>query len=112
MTEVTRLPEPGVVIDLDSEVKPSKDVKPPFIAKVRGRNITFLDPSDIDWRDLAAVRIPADLIRVSLSTEDRHFLQDQDLKAWEFNRLMEAYSTHYDLEAKLRNAQRQSQFNA
>lgn len=112
MTNVSHLPEPGVVVDLDLEERPEQDVKPPFVAKVGGRAITFTDPADIDWRDLATVVIPADLLRVSLSSEDRNFLQDQPLPSWKFNRLMEAYYVHYDLEEKIRNAKRQAQFNS
>lgn len=111
MADVTRLPEPGVILDLDLEERPAEDVKPPFIVKVNGRSIQFADPSEIDWRDLAAVQIPADLLRVSLSRDDRNFLQNEALPSWKFNRLMEAYYLHYDLEEKIRNAQRQAQFN-
>lgn len=108
MTNVINLPEPGVILDLDAEVRDPKDVKPPFIAKVGDKNIVLEDPSEIDWRDLAAVNIPADLLRVAMTREDRQYLSDQALPAWKFNKLMEAYYTHYDLEEKIRNAKRQA----
>ena len=107
---VTRLPEPGVVLDLDLETRPDKDIKPPFVVNVEGRKLTLQDPTEIDWRDLAAVEIPADLLRVAMSREDRNYLQGLALPAWKFNRLMEAYYNHYDLEDKIRNAKRQAQF--
>jgi hypothetical protein len=107
---VTRLPEPGVILDLDAEARDPKDVKPPFVAKVGERNITLQDPTEVDWRDLAAVEIPADLLRVAMSREDRNYLQSLALPAWKFNRLMEAYYVHYDLEEKIRNAKRQAAF--
>jgi hypothetical protein len=110
VTNVTHLPEPGVVLDLDIETRDPKDIKPPFVAKVEGKNISLADPTEIDWRDLAAVEIPADLLRVAMSREDRNYLQGLALPAWKFNRLMEAYYIHYDLEEKIRNAKRQAAF--
>lgn len=110
MNDISRLPDPGVVLDLDTEERDPKDIRPPFVVKIGGRSVTFADPSDIDWRDLAAVEIPADLIRVSLTREDRLHIQEQNMPSWKFGRLMEAYYEHYDLEEKIRNAKRQAQF--
>ena len=107
---VSRLPEPGVILDLDAEVRDEKDIKPPFVVKIGDRKVTLEDPTEIDWRDLAAVEIPADLLRVAMSTEDRIYLQGVDMPAWKFNRFMESYYTHYDLEDKIRDAKRRSQF--
>lgn len=109
---VTRLPEPGVILDLDAEERPEKDIKPPFVVNIESRRVTFADPTEIDWRDLAAVEIPADLLRVAMTRDDRQYLQGLALPTWKFNRLMEAYYTHYDLEDKIRNARRQAQFGA
>jgi hypothetical protein len=107
---VTHLPEPGVILDLDAEVRDPKDVKPPFIVKLGEKNVTLADPTEVDWKDLAAVEIPADLLRVAMSREDRNHLASLDLPAWKFNKLMEAYYVHYDLEDKIRNAKRQAAF--
>lgn len=109
-SNVTRLPEPGVILDLDTVERPAAEVKPPFVVKVGEKSITMQDPSEIDWRDLATVEIPADLLRVAMSSDDRVYLTGQALPAWKFNRLMEAYYTHYDLEDKIREAKRQAQF--
>lgn len=109
-SNVTHLPEPGVILDLDTETRDPKDVKPPFIAKIGDRKVTLQDPTEVDWRDLAAVEIPADLLRVAMTREDRNYLTSLALPAWKFNRLMEAYYTHYDLEEKIRNAKRQAAF--
>jgi hypothetical protein len=107
---VTHLPEPGIVLDLDAEQRPSKDVKPPFTVKVGDRNVTFADPSEIDWRELATVSIPADLLRVALSKDDMKHLQSLALPTWKFSRLMEAYYDHYDMEDRIRAARQQAQF--
>lgn len=109
---VSHLPEPGVILDLDLEERDPKDVKPPFVTKVNGRNITLADPGEIDWKDLAGVEIPADLLHVAMSSEDRQHLWKADLPGWKFNRLMEAYYTHYDLEQKIRDAKRQATLGA
>lgn len=112
MTNVTRLPQPGVILDLDSEQRPEKDIKPPFVIHIGGQNVTFADPSEIDWRDLADINHPGQLLRVALSSDDRKFLNEQALPTWKFNRLLEAYYTHYDLEDKIRTAKRQQAFEA
>lgn len=111
MTDVTHLPTPGVVLDLDIVERDPSEVKPPFVIKVGGRSITFLDPEEINWEDLAAVGSPQDLIHVSLEREDRDFIFKQNLPTWKFNKLMESYYVHYDLETKIAAARRQAQLN-
>ena len=100
-SNVTRLPQPGVVLNLDTEERDPKDVKPPFVVLVGGREIEFSDPTELDWRDLASLDAPGDLIHVALSKEDRRHLSSVKLPGWKFNRLMESYYTHYDLEDKI-----------
>lgn len=107
---VHTLPEPGVVLDLDLLERPAKDVKPPFIVKVADHKLTFADPGEIDWKDLAAIEVPADLFSVALNREDRQFLREQPMAGWKFNELMKAYYTHYDFEEKIRDAKRQAAF--
>lgn len=112
MNDVTHLPEPGVVLDLDVAERPEKDIRPPFIVKVGGRTVTFADPGEIDWRELATVQIPQDLLRVSLSREDREHLRSLSLESWRFNQLMESYYTHYDLEDRIAEAKRRASFES
>lgn len=112
MSNVTTLPEPGVILDLDALERPEKDIKQPFIVKVEDRRITFTDPEEIDWRDLATVDIPADLFRVALASEDRTFLLEQSMPTWKFHKLMEGYYKHYDFEEKIAAAKRRAQFGA
>lgn len=105
---VTHLPDLSVVLDLDTETRPEKDIKPPFVVKVGGKAVTFKDPGEIDWRVLATVDTPADLVRVSLSSEDREHLTSQVLEGWKFNRLMDSYYQHYDMEERLEEARRRA----
>ena len=104
MTDATK----PIVFDLDAEVRPASEIKPPFVFTLKGREITMADPADMDWRDLAAVEEPSDLIEGALSYDDREFLANQELEAWRFNALMEAYYNHYDLEAAVRKAKRRA----
>lgn len=107
---VTKLPEPGVILDLDAEERNPEDVKPPFVVRVGDRLVTFADPNEIDWKDLAEVEIPVDLLRVALSKDDRAHVSKVEMPSWKFNKLMEAYYSHYDLEQKIRDAKRRAQF--
>lgn len=111
MTDVTHLPTPGVVLDLDLAQRDETEVKPPFIVKVGDRQVTFKDPEEISWEEFAAVQMPQDLIHVSLEREDRDHIFKQNLPTWKFNKLMEAYYVHYDLETKIAAARRQAQFS-
>lgn len=111
-TTVTRLPVPGVILDLDSAQRPEKDVKPPFIVTVGEKQVTFTDPGEIDWQILAGVEIPADLIHVALSKDDRKHIFEQKMPAWKFNLLMEGYYDHYDLEDRIREAKRRQALGA
>lgn len=105
--KVVKMPDPSVILDLDAEERPEEDVKPPFVVNVGGEKITFEDPANIEWRALASVNIPGDLIRISLSVEDRNHLKGLSLPAWKFNKLMKAYYDHYGLEDKIAEAKRQ-----
>lgn len=105
---VTNLPG-RISLDLDSESRPDAEVKPPFVVVVAGREITMEDPANLDWRDLLLLESPTDFLRLSLSAEDRKFLLEQSLPGWKFNKLMEGYYTHFDLDEKVRQARRQQQ---
>lgn len=108
--KVTNLPEPGVVLDLDAYERPEAEVKPPFTVKVQDRVITFEDPAEIDWQDLAGIEVPADLFSVAMSKEDRNFFRNLRMPGHKFNHLMKAYYDYYDFEEKIRSAKRQQQF--
>lgn len=108
---VTQLPEPGVILNLDTLQRPEKDVKPPFIVVLAGRRITFTDPAEIDWQDLAGIDVPADLFSVALTRDDRNFFREQRMAGWKFNELMQSYYTHYDFEDKIRDAKRRANFS-
>lgn len=103
-SNVTQLPEQGLAIDLDAATR--DDEKPPFKAKVGGRIITMVDPQNIDWRDLLTMSDPREFLRLSVSEEDRKFLNQQAMEGWRFGKLMEAFYLHYDLEELAEKARR------
>lgn len=112
MGNVTKIPDAAVVLDLDSYERPEEEVKPPFVVTVGGKEVTFADPSDIDWRELAAFEIPGDLLRSALSREDHRHLTGLALPGFKFNKLMAAYYDHYDLEDKIRQAKQQQRLHS
>lgn len=112
MTNVTPLPEKGVVLDLDTLERKDEDVQPPFVVKVGGKTITFSDLTDADWRDLTDIETPMDLLRIALTIEDRRHLLEQNLEIWKFAELMEQYATHYKIEEKIAAAKRQRALGA
>lgn len=105
MDNVTTLPG-NVTLNLDEAV--NENEKPPFIVKVQGREITFADPANLDWRDLLQLQDPTAFLRLSLSAEDRKFLFDTPMPSWRFNKLMEAYYGHFELEDQIREARRKA----
>lgn len=105
---VTSLPSPGVILDLDAYERPAEDIKPPFVVRVGGKEVTFKDPAEIDWKDLAAVSIPSDLFSVSMTPEDRRHVRETPMEGFRFNKLMQSYYEHYDFEEKIREAKRQA----
>lgn len=103
---------PGTItLDLDAAQRPEEEIKPPFVVKVQGRSITMEDPAELDWRDLAVMDNPIEFLRLSLSTEDRKFLLSLNLPGWKFNQFMEAYYAHFDLDDKVREAQRRQRLS-
>ena len=106
MNDISNLPDPGVVLDLDNAER--DDTKPPYVVTVAGRNITFADPSDVWWEELADVAHPNDLLRLALSKEDRQHIREAKLPTWKFQKVMKGYYEHYDLEDKIREAKRQA----
>lgn len=109
---VVPLPSSGAVFDLDAETRDPEDIKPPFVIKIGGREVTFQDPSEIDWRDLAAVEAPGQLLRYALSREDHEWVRKQSIEGWRFGKLMKRFYDHFGLEDKIRDAKRQAAFDA
>lgn len=104
---VTRLPSKGIAINLDTVEKDEKDVFEPFVAVFEGREMTFIDPTEMDYRDLAAIVDPVDFARYAISPDDRQYLASKTVPGWKFGKLFEAYNEHFGLERRVQEARDQ-----
>jgi hypothetical protein len=102
---VSKLPV-DVDFDLDAAEKPQSQIRPPFRTTIEGKVVTFNDPSDADWRDLAMLDSPNEFVRLTTSPEDRRHIFETPLPGWKFNMLMEAFYRHFNLEDKIAEAKR------
>ena len=103
---IRQLPQ-HVTLDLDAYERPVDEVKPTFTANVGDRVVTMIDPANVDWRDLLVMEDPNEFLRHAFSPEDRKHLLAQPLPGWKFNKLMDAYYNHYELEEQIRKARQQ-----
>ena len=94
----------AIIFNLDEQTRPAEDVKSAFEFIIGGRTITMIDPKEMDYRDLASIEEPSDLMNVALSAKDSEFVAGQEIPTWKFKALMDAYYEHYDLEAEIRKA--------
>lgn len=108
---ITQLPV-DVDFDLDAAVKPEGDVKAPFRTTIAGKVVTFNDPADADWRDLAMLDTPTEFIRLTLSSEDRRHVFETPMEGWKFNLLTEAFYRHFGLEEKVAEAKRRQRLGS
>lgn len=87
--------EPKIILNLDELER--ANVKDPFVVVIGDKPIKFTDPEDLGWEDLAALESPGDFVDMCLSDADRDHVYAQNLPAFKFKRLWEAYQKHYDL---------------
>lgn len=86
-----------IAINLDTVERPEEELKPPFVAAIGGKELTFLDAAELEWDDLAQMDSPEDFVRLTLSDEDQETLYAAKLPGWKFGQLWEAYQRHYGL---------------
>lgn len=99
---------PKINLDLDAVQKDEDEVFEPFVVNIAGRTITMTDPADLDWQDLAEIENPVDFLRYCVAEEDRRHIYKQRIPGWKLGKLMEAYNTHYDLERRTAQAEREA----
>lgn len=76
---------------LDREARPE-----PFAVVHGGRHYEFVDPQDIDWRDLIQVlQRPAVFFEKCLSPEDSPEFEKTPMPGWKLNALISKYLEHY-----------------
>lgn len=103
---VTRLPDKSIALNLDLEEKDEKDQFPPFKIVLFEREMELIDPTDMDYRDLAAIDDAIDFSRFAFSLEDREFLNDKIVPGWMFGRIFDKYNEHFGLTKRIAEARR------
>lgn len=85
------------VFDLDTLER--EGARDPFVVRVGGAEVTFLDPQELDWQDLTGADQgdPKQFLGIVLGDKDRDIFFSERLPAWKLNELMKAYLKHYGL---------------
>jgi hypothetical protein len=87
----------AVTLNLDV-LEREGDVPGPFTFTHDGELYTMLDPQEVDWQDLlSGLRNPALFIRFAMSITDQKRFFAKRVPAWKMNKLMEAYTSHFNL---------------
>lgn len=72
--------------------------KEPFVVALPGgETITFSDPANLEWQELAVLENPIQFVRLTLSDEDRRKLREAKLRGWQFNKIMTEFNLHFGL---------------
>lgn len=63
-----------------------------------GRRIELSDPNKVDWKTLAEMTAPVELLKhVTLSEDDRQWLRDHPMSIEALKSMMDRYSRHFGL---------------
>jgi nicotinic acid phosphoribosyltransferase len=85
----------NISIDLDAL---EYDTHEKFTFKLAGRVIELGDPNLVDWKILAAMEQPIELLKhVTKSDEDRAWIRNHPLPIEGLHRLMDKYAAHFKL---------------
>lgn len=85
-----------IAVNLD--VLEKEKVYDPFVVALPGgETITFNDPRDLEWHELASLEDPVQFVRVCLSEEDKDKLRNCKLAGWQFNKIMESFNRHFGI---------------
>ncbi len=71
--------------------------EPFVVALPGGETVTFNDPRDLEWQDLAALEDPIQFVRLCLSEEDKAKLRKERLAGWQFNKIMTEFNIHFGI---------------
>lgn len=86
------------IFDLDALER--EDTGDAFTFSVAGREITLLDPQEMDWQDLATLNgeDASQFFGAAIEDDDdADFFLDQAMPAWKLDKLMTAYLKHYGM---------------
>jgi hypothetical protein len=84
-------------LDLDA-LEREGAVAEPFTFQHDGKTYSMLDPQAIDWQALlSGLRNPALFVRFAIPISDQKDFFGAKVPAWKMNKLMEAYTSHFNL---------------
>lgn len=90
-------PIASVMLNVDTLERRKGEAKDPFAFLLAGRRIEMKDSSEIDWQVLMELDHPIDLLRATLSKEDREFLAEQRFPGWKLREIMRRYYDYHDI---------------
>lgn len=66
----------------------------------KGRRIALIDPAELDWQDLAALRDEQEFLKLAMVGEGdlKFFTGSGKVPAWKIRELMDRYFRHYGIE--------------
>jgi nicotinic acid phosphoribosyltransferase len=80
--------------DLDSLEAKKRGV---FRFKLAGRVITLSDPNRVDWKILAEMQQPIELLKHVASAEDRDWLRQHPIPIEDLKQVMDKYAKKFEL---------------
>ena len=100
---------PQISLNLDTLERETSKKPFTFGGTVKGENgeddrqvvLSFKDPADVEFVDLATLESPIHLLRFVLDEDQREDLVALKLPSWKFQKLMEAYMAHYGLDVNM-----------
>lgn len=84
----------GVALNLDTLTR--EVTAEPFVVIIGNKRREFMDPNDMDWRDMmAALQNPEMIFRLALSEEDYKEVMAESISVYKMQVLSSAYMDHY-----------------
>lgn len=82
--------------NLDTAEREEK--KEPFTFVHSDREITLIDPADLDWRVLETLNNERDFLKAAMTEEDLQFFMSVATPMWKMEKLGRDYQKHYGIE--------------
>lgn len=83
-------------LDIDLDALEVKD-RGVFRFKLAGRVITLSDPNRVDWKILAEMQQPIELLKHVMSEEDKDWLREHPIPIEDLKRTMDKYAQKFQL---------------
>lgn len=103
MAEQSITPKKDKKVALSLDEMTRDDAPEDFYVEFGGQLVQFIDPVEIDFRDLDEIQQPEMFTRFCVTADTRDHFRKQTLETWKFKRLMDAYSDHFRLDELVGN---------